>query len=162
MKRIISMLLITILLLSLSSMSFGDEKRIELTYSVADHYTVTIPDSMPFGGGTSSFDKDTAEMTIFMEGNISEGVNVSVTPQNEKQGGYYALLLNGNDTQQFLHYRLFVIGDDNVQSEVSENSNSFVLQNNSPKIIQAKIVDDTNLKNAPKGDYKDTLTFTIG
>ena len=160
MKRITAMLLMTILLLSLSAMSFGDstltttgtKAETTLSYKVTEHFTVTIPSEM-------SFSNRIAEMTISLGGNVTSDINVTVTSQNYPTYQKLTLLKDDGTNFNYLNYTLYL-----GNSTFSDTNNSFTLSlaNNPSETIKAEITDDIIFSNASQGIYADVLTFTIG
>ena len=142
MKRTITMCLVTMLMLSLTLAVYGETNYTDVTYTVNETCTVTIPDEVKMSESGASF-------SMVCTKNNDKSVAVSVVSQNG-----YQLRNNGS----VLNYRVTCDG-----SPVTNYDGAFKVFEMSGEscVMNFAFTQGTNLTGLPAGDYTDRLTFTI-
>ena len=142
MKRIIAMCIITMLMLSMALVVYGESQSTQVKYSISDTCYLSIPEVVSMDSANGGY--------FIMEctKNSEKRVSVSVSSQNS-----YQLINPGYNTP--INYKVFC---DGTLVPLSAPFNIFENSGDSCRMSFAMIGD---LSSLPAGDYVDYLTFTI-
>lgn len=141
MKRVLlAMVLVLALLLSVSVLSFAEEKQVELQYNVPASYTFEIP-AAPVALGS-----DGGSFRLSMTGNI-ESLNVKIRSE-------YGFNLKNPSVEYPIGY---TISD---ESGSLDAGSIIKVYDGIEKWISVSLCSD-DVASAKAGTYADTLTFTV-
>ena len=150
MKRMIAMCLMTMLMLSVALVVYGDpgNQSTTVNFSVSgDSYVIDIPKSVSANSGS-------LEVTV-LECHTELPIYVSISSNNYNQTYGWKMLKNGNSQNNPIYYQISVDGNNYIQGDV------FALTGNMSKTLNFSIVRDNFFKFAEEGSYYDTLTFAF-
>ncbi len=152
MKRITAICLVTMMILSLALVVYGDEHdgSTQVTWEISDRYVTTIPPTVSFG----------STMGIEISGKVSsDEVIVFVSSLNYTNRGVLCLL-DGNNSIEYL-----INSDNTVTSSSFDYYNSFnfpvaeLARFKDNKTINLTFNTNDSLSSFPSGIYSDILTF---
>lgn len=160
MKKTLSLVLAAAMLLSMSVCAFAEDTQMEVTYNVAEDYTVTIPDSGNVDSETGTVELPiavTAGSVIKGDNNLKISVNAGL---NYDDSGKSYRMRNDNSGSYVTYELNYKSAPVNPQS----STGTAVLEELDAETVFTGVsnnisvtVGDTHIA----GTYRDTLTFTF-